>query len=91
MKIINFKGKNWIGVGVLLDETSGKPQFKQRKFSYCLKEETSTSALCGYTHVRYLMNPKHDVLNKVLKIFSSIEFVNSASQPPAPGHSIRPR
>ncbi|WP_219210053.1 type VI secretion system Vgr family protein [Variovorax boronicumulans] len=86
-KAITFQGKNWHGVGTLLDMTTGEPKFRQRKFSYCLiSEKNPDRALCGSTHVRYLMKPSSNVLPRVLKVLTRIEFVEPSASKPVSTH-----
>lgn len=83
-KILALKGKNWRGIGTLLDMTTGEPKRRQRRFRYCLFPDTSPNlALCGGTYVRYLSKPRSDVLQRDLKVLSSMEFVNTPTEPAA--------
>lgn len=75
-KIVNFESRNWQGVGVLLDQITGEPSLRQRIFRYCLIQNQGSGLLCGETYVRYLTRPKDDVLNKVMKVLTSIEFIS---------------
>ncbi|WP_219210054.1 hypothetical protein [Variovorax boronicumulans] len=83
-KAFEFRGKNWLGTGTLLDATTGEPKFRQRTFNYCLIPEKGESILCGYTQVRYLSHPSGDVLFASMKMLSSIEFVDSLPSTSAP-------
>lgn len=80
-KAFEFQGKNWRGTGTLLDATTGEPKFRQRTLTYCLSPEKGSNILCGYTQVRYLSHPSGDVLPEIMKMLTSIEFVDSPSLP----------
>lgn len=71
-----FHGKNWRGIGTLLDATTGEPKFRQRTLTYCLIPEKASSILCGYTQVRYLKRPREDLLSQIMRMLTSLEFVD---------------
>ncbi|WP_156481059.1 hypothetical protein [Variovorax sp. PAMC 28711] len=84
-KTFSLKGKNWEGVGMFLDMTTGDPKFRQRSLSYCLlPQAVAEAAVCGHVYVRDLRNSRSDISSAVLKVLTSIEFVNGAQTTPEP-------
>ncbi len=80
MRAIPLKGANWQGVGILVDDTTGRERTRQRNFRYCLYH--AEFALCGRANVRNLMKPHNDVLATVLTVLNSIEFVDEVPTDP---------
>lgn len=80
MRAIPLKGANWQGVGILVDDTTGRERTRQRNFRYCLYH--AEFALCGRVYVRNLMKPHNDVLPTVLTVLNSIEFVDDVPTDP---------
>jgi hypothetical protein len=74
VRLYVLKGTNWDGAGTTLDQTDGEENRRTRGLAFCLVHETK--ALCGSSDVMYLTHPKSSVLNKVLKLLNSIEFID---------------
>ncbi|MBK5118329.1 MULTISPECIES: hypothetical protein [Paraburkholderia] len=75
VKTVPIKGKNWIGTGITVDDTTGDEERRGRFFSFCLVH--NTQALCGTTPVEWLANPKVNQLWKIKAILESVEFVDT--------------
>ncbi|AMM25721.1 hypothetical protein AX767_16160 [Variovorax sp. PAMC 28711] len=70
---------------MFLDMTTGDPKFRQRSLSYCLlPQAVAEAAVCGHVYVRDLRNSRSDISSAVLKVLTSIEFVNGAQTTPEP-------
>lgn len=78
-KPLDFQGKNWRGVGTLLDAIAGDPKFRQRTLTYCLIPNKGRRILCEHTQVRYLNHPHGDLLSEIMKMLTSIQFVDPLS------------
>lgn len=75
VQTVQLRGRNWIGKGITVDDTTGDEERRGRIFSFCLVH--NTQALCGTTPVEWLANPKVNQLWKVRVILESIEFVDT--------------
>ncbi|CAE6736130.1 hypothetical protein R70006_02348 [Paraburkholderia domus] len=75
VRTVQLKGRNWIGKGITVDDTTGDEERRGRIFSFCLVH--NTQALCGTTPVAWLANPKVNQLWKIRAILESIEFVDA--------------
>lgn len=73
MRVVTLTGSNWQGTGIFIDDTTGDEKWRQRSFRYCLYH--ADVAVCGRADVRYLRKPHNDVLDKVLTVLNSVEFV----------------
>ena len=71
-----LKGKNWTGIGLTVDATTGDEEKRPRVFSFCLIH--NTQALCGNTPVEWLADAKHNDLWMVKSILQSVVFVDSS-------------
>ena len=86
---VTFKGKNWTGVGLTVDATTGDEERRPRVFSFCLIH--NAQALCGDTPVKWLIDPKHNDLWMVKSILQSVVFsdapaASAVSDPSAPAN-----
>ncbi|CAB3768256.1 hypothetical protein [Paraburkholderia humisilvae] len=76
LQTIRIQGKNWKGIGLTVDETTGAEQHRLRRFFFCLVHRTH--ALCGNTPVQRLADPGgHSELGRITAILETIEFVES--------------
>jgi hypothetical protein len=82
---VTFKGKNWTGVGLTIDATTGDEEKRPRVFSFCLIH--NAQALCGDTPVEWLADPKHNDLWKVKSILQSVVFSDASAAIEASGAS----
>lgn len=73
-RIIDLRGLNWSGLGLLVTDTTGAPAQRTQIFSFCLVHEKH--AICGETPVMLLSHPRNSDLPKVRAILQSIEFVD---------------
>ena len=78
-KPLDLQGKNWRGVGTLLDAIAGDPKFRQRTLTYCLIPNKGRRILCEHTQVRYLNHPHGDLFSEIMKMLTSIQFVDPLS------------
>ncbi|WP_148662385.1 hypothetical protein [Paraburkholderia phytofirmans] len=74
VKTVPLNGRNWIGTGITVDDTTGDEERRGRFFSFCLVHRMH--ALCGTTPVEWLANHKVNQLWKVRAILESVEFVD---------------
>jgi len=75
---VTLKGKNWTGVALTIDDTTGDEEKRDRMFHFCLIHKEQ--ALCGSTPVVWLAHPKRNELWMMKAILQSVVF----SDPPAP-------
>lgn len=75
VQTVQLNGKNWIGKGITVDDTSGDEERRGRIFSFCLVHKTQ--ALCGSTPVEWLGSPEINQLSTVKAILESIEFIDT--------------
>jgi hypothetical protein len=76
-QVFTFKGRNWAGTGLLVDDTTGDKKSRARILSFCLIHKAQ--ALCGDTPIALLSKSEDSELPKVEAILQSIEFVDEAS------------
>ena len=75
-RTIHFKGKNWMGIGLTVDETAGDDSRRARRFNFCLIHQSH--ALCGDSPVQWLADPGgRNELWKIKAILESVEFVDT--------------
>ena len=84
---VTFKGKNWTGVGLTIDATTGDEERRPRVVSFCLIHKAK--ALCGNTPVAWLSNPKHNDLSMMKSILQSVVFFDSPTSISASDPIIR--
>lgn len=71
---VSLKGKNWTGVALTIDDTTGDEEKRNRIFNFCLIHKGQ--ALCGSTPVVRLAHPKRNELWMMKLILQSIMFVD---------------
>jgi hypothetical protein len=75
---VQFKGSNWSGVGLTVDDTTGDEKRRSRTFYFCLIHQAH--ALCGNSPVQWFADPKNrNELWKIRAILQSVEFVDAPS------------
>jgi hypothetical protein len=74
-----LKGKNWTGIGLTVDATTGDEEKRPRVFSFCLIHKSK--ALCGNTPIEWLADPKHNELWMMRSILHSVVFSESSGPP----------
>ncbi|MBB3210769.1 hypothetical protein FHW67_000004 [Herbaspirillum sp. Sphag1AN] len=76
-RLIEFSGKNWTGIGNTNDQITGEETLRQRFFNFCLLQTDGSQVLCVCNlQVMNLNHPESNILEKVIAVLNSIEFVN---------------
>ena len=74
---VQFKGSNWSGVGLTVDDTTGDEKRRSRTFYFCLIHQAH--ALCGNSPVQWFADPKkRNELWKIKAILQSVEFIDES-------------
>jgi len=72
---VQFKGSNWSGMGLTIDDTTGDEKRRARTFYFCLIHQAH--ALCGNSPVQWFADPaKRNELWKIKAILQSVEFID---------------
>jgi len=79
-RTIPLEGRNWTGIGLTVDSTTGDEKSRPRMFYFCLIHESH--ALCGASPVQWLADPqKRNDLWKLKTILESVEFIDALPPP----------
>ena len=79
-RTIPLEGRNWTGIGLTVDSTTGDEESRHRMLYFCLIHKSH--ALCGKAPVQWLADrKKRNDLWKIKAILESVEFVDAP--PPA--------
>jgi len=79
----SMTGKNWVGRGDTYDEITGDEATRQRFLNFCLIQNNGPQVLCVNAQVMNLSDPKSNVLDRILAVLKTIEFVDPPTINPA--------